>query len=378
MTLSGCLRTHKGWNDKETADTVWRAHSVDKSMGGTDHRGTIGIGVYTLHLLRGELDDALEAARDLLRLAEDETSNVPRFAGHRAAAPTLVHMGRFAEARDHAIAGLADYDPSSEHKHVHRLGYYSGVTLHSYLSHALWHQGYAEQALRSIEQSLALTEELQHPPTQAFALFQALYQFGHTMRCDAAGLRDCIARFEAVGGGRDFAVWSSVVESERAYLSLKGGGPADELDVIRRNMTWWKANAGVLVLPTLLITQARAEDCLGRRQEALASVDAAIDLCRRFGERVALAEACRLKGDLHEPDGAEKQEVCYLEALTVAHDQGSRTLELRVATDLASLWADQGDRQKAQDLLAPLYGWFTEGFDTADLKRAKSLLDELG
>ena len=208
-------------------------------------------------------------------------------------------------------------------------------------------------------------------------MFQALYQFGHAMRCDTADLHDHIARFEAIEGGSDFAVWSAVVESEKAYLSLKGGGPADELDVIRRNITWWKANAGVLVQPALLTIQARGEDCLGRRQEALSSVDAAIELGRQSGERGTLAESYRLKGHLLEPDGTEAQEACYLEALTVARDQGSRTMELRIATDLARLWAEEGDRQKAQDLLAPLYGWFTEGFDTSDLVRAKSLLDEL-
>lgn len=158
MTLGGCLRTLKGWIDDETVEAVVQARRLDDQLGGTAYRGTIGLGEYTIHLLRGELADAVECSHQLLRLAKDKDSHVSPFVGHRGAGATLVHMGRFEEARDHLEAGLADYDPSSEQQTVHKVGYYSGVTLHAYFAHVQWHLGYADQSHRSLEQGIALTE----------------------------------------------------------------------------------------------------------------------------------------------------------------------------------------------------------------------------
>jgi predicted ATPase len=113
-------------------------------------------------------------------------------------------------------------------------------------------------------------------------------------------------------------------------------------------------------------------------EDALLSIDTAIEWSDRFGEQCLIAELYRCKGELLGGNGSyEAQVTCFEKALAIARDQSSRALELRAATSLARLWSDEGDRQKAQDLLGPLYDWFSEGFDTVDLKRAKALLDEL-
>jgi predicted ATPase len=151
-------------------------------------------------------------------------------------------------------------------------------------------------------------------------------------------------------------------------------------ETVLQNLKWWRDNAGVLVLPAFYEMLARAQFVLGRRGDAVTSVDAAIDLSNRFGEQLFAAELYRRRGDLLSGSGsrdAEAQEACFEKALAIARDQSSRTMELRAANSLARLWTDQGEYQKAQDMLAPLYGWFTEGFDTADLKDAKALLEEL-
>ena len=136
----------------------------------------------------------------------------------------------------------------------------------------------------------------------------------------------------------------------------------------------------MLVLPAFYEMLARTHASLGRMGDAFSSIDVAINLSNRSGEHVHMAELYRRKGELQRvaaPGDVKPQEGCYEKALAVARDQSSRALELRAATSLARVWADQGEHRKAEDLLAPIYDWFTEGFDAADLKDAKALLLEL-
>jgi predicted ATPase len=178
-----------------------------------------------------------------------------------------------------------------------------------------------------------------------------------------------------------FDTWSALINSQRAFLSIETGETTGALDKALQNLEWWKGRAGVLVVPTLYDTLARTQQALGRKEDALLSVEAAIECANQFGEQWLLAELYRYKGDLLGCSSgsyeAAAQVVCFEKALAIARDQSSRALELRTATSLARLWAEAGDRHKAHDLLAPLYGWFSEGFDTVDLKRAKALLDEI-
>jgi class 3 adenylate cyclase/tetratricopeptide (TPR) repeat protein len=380
MTLGGCLRTSKGWIDEETVETVVQARRLDDALGGTAYRGPIGLGEYTIHLLRGELDRAVEHARDLLRLAGKEGSNVAPFVGHRGAGATLAHMGRFEEAREHLEAGLACYDPSVEQRMVHKVGYYSGVTLHAYLAHTLWHLGYADQSRQSLERAIALPNQLRHPPSQAFAWFQATFHNSPLLRDETAALRENIARFRALAREGGFATWSAFVDSQHAGLAIADGDRTAGVETVLRNLDWWRDNAGMLVLPALCEVLARAHAVAGRMSDALSSIDTALDFSSRSGERVHLAELYRRKGELLGAAATRDSglmEASYEKALEIAREQSSRSSELRAATSLARLWADQGEGRKALDLLAPIYDWFTEGFDTADLKDAKALLSDL-
>ena len=378
MTLGGCLRTLKGWNDAETVKTVFRARRLSDQMDDSPYRGAIGLGEYTIYLLRGELAKAVECGRELLRLAEMDHSGVERHIGHRAAGATLFHMGRFEEARRHLEAGLAVYDPGTEEQIVHKIGYYSGVTFHSYLAHSLWHFGFPDQSLKCLEHSISLTQKLQHPPSQAFALFQASFHYDHLMRNDVKALRYANESFLTLAEQGGFDTWSAFINSQQACLATETGDIAGAPEKVLRNLEWWKGSTGVLLVPYYYEMLARTQEGLGHMKDALRSIDTAIEWSDRFGEQLLIAELYRRKGDLLGGSGScEAQQACFEKALAIARDQSSRALELRAATSLVSLWADEGDRQKAQDLLGPLYGWFSEGFDTVDLKRAKALLDEL-
>ncbi len=380
MTLGGCLRTLKGWINEETVETVVQARRLDEQLGGTAYRGAIGVGEYTIHLMRGELAEALACSRELVRLANEDGSNVPSFTGHRGAGATLVHMGRFAEAREHLEAGLAGYDPSVEQETVHKVGYYSGVTMHAYLAHALWHQGFADQSRRSLDRAVALTHRVRHPPSQAFAWFQMAIHNSPLVRNDKEALEESIARFQALAQSGGFATWAAFVDALQACLTIEGGDKTAGFQAVSRSLEWWRDNAGMLVLPAFHETLARAHAGLGRLEDAVSCIDVAIDLSNRYGEILYLAELHRRKGELLRaaaPSDVGPQEACFERALRIARDQSSRSLELRAATSLARVWADRGDRRKAEDLLVPIHDWFAEGFDTADLKDAKALISDL-
>ena len=378
MTLGGCLRTLKGWSDGETVETVFRARQLCDQLDDSPYRGEIGLGEYTVYLLRGELDDAVRCGHELLRLANMDHSSVERHIGHRAIGATLFHMGQFEEAQHHLEAGLALYDPKTEEQIVHKIGYSSGVTFHSYLAHALWHFGYPDKALKHLDQSISLTQELQHPPSQAFALFQAAFHHHHSMRNDTEALHQVIERFQVLAREGGFDAWSAFINSQQACLAIETGDTSGALDQALQNLERWKAGAGVLMLPSFYETLARIQHALGHQEQAMLSINNAIECSNQFGEKWLLAEIYRYKGDLLADCGSSEtgaREACFEKALAIAGDHSLRTLELRAATSLARLWAEAGERHKAHDLLAPLYGWFSEGFDTLDLKRAKALLD---
>jgi tetratricopeptide (TPR) repeat protein len=347
-------------------------------MDDSPYRGAIGLGEYTIYLLRGELNSAVECGRELLRLAEMEHSSVESHIGHRAAGATLFHMGRFEEAHRHLEAGLAIYDPGTEEQVVHKIGYFSGVTFHSYLAHSFWHLGFADKSLKCLEHSIALTQKLQHPPSQAFALFQASFHYDYLMRNDVKALRHANESFLALAEQGGFDAWSAFVNSQQACLATEAGDIAGAPEKVLQNLEWWKGSVGVLVVPYFYALLSRTQEGLGRIKDAVCSIDTAIEWSDRFGEQCLIAELYRYKGELLGGSGSpEAQVTCFEKALTIAHDQSSRALELRAATSLARLWVEEGNRQKASDLLGPLYDWFSEGFDTADLKRAKALLDEM-
>jgi tetratricopeptide (TPR) repeat protein len=380
MTLGGCLRTLKGWSDEETVETVFRARRLSGQLDDSPYRGAIGLGEYTVYLLRGELDKAVECGQELLRLAEMGHSGVESHTGHRAIGATLFHMGQFEEAHRHLEAGLALYDPKTEAQIVHKIGYFSGVTFHSYLSHALWHLGFPDKSLECLEYSISLTKKLQHPPSQAFSLFQASFQYSNLMRDDVKALGHANEGFLTLAREGGFDTWSAFVNSQQACLAIESGDIIGAHDKVLQNLEWWKGSGGVLMVPYFYEMLARTHQSLGRIEDALLSIDSAIEWSNSFGEKNCLAELYRRKGDLQRAAtsvDAAVQEACYEKALAIARKQSSRALELRAATSLARLWVDQGDRRKAHDLLHPLYGWFSEGFDTADLKQAKALLDEV-
>jgi predicted ATPase len=166
----------------------------------------------------------------------------------------------------------------------------------------------------------------------------------------------------------------------RGWALVRVGQSEEGVAQLREGMAAWEALGGGLWRPTLLALLAEVYGRTGQVDKGLGVLAEALTLVDTTGERWYAAELHRLQGALWLSRSADKSaeaEACFQHAMTIAQSQGAKAWELRTATSLARLWQQQGKRQQARDLLAPVYHWFTEGFDTADVQEAKALLDEL-
>jgi predicted ATPase len=228
---------------------------------------------------------------------------------------------------------------------------------------------------------VALARRLNHPFSVAFALFMG-GTAAHWLRRDIAAQREYAAEVIAVSGAQRFPLWLGL---GRAYLAaarvMQGDAEAlpemvDGLALAAETSTTGGNQAGA---PGMFAALAEAQQAAGQLPEAQATVAMALAVAAQTGQFFFDAELHRIDGDLTLATGGADDEAAarYHRALAIAREQGARSFELRAATSLARLWRDQGKRADARDLLAPIYGWFTEGFDTRDLIDAKALLEKL-
>ena len=195
---------------------------------------------------------------------------------------------------------------------------------------------------------------------------------------DDATLDEWASQLVAVATEHSYPHWRGEGTAFRGWVNVKKGAVAEGICLLRDGIAAYRATGAELYIPHHLAVLARAFDIAGQFDEAMSSLDDALRIVERTGERWFVAELYRYKGELQLRHGcfvaAEEQ---YRRALGVAREQGARLWELRAAMSLARLRRDHGRHSAARELLAPVYGWFTEGFDTSDLKEAKGLLDAL-
>jgi predicted ATPase len=239
-------------------------------------------------------------------------------------------------------------------------------------------QGYPDTALARSEEALAAAYELGH----AFTTSQALYLtcWLHQIRGERRIVRERASALIALTAEHSLPGWSVSGTIFHGWAEANDGGTEKGIIELRRGLAAKEAIGVLQHTPNVLGLLAQLYIGMQNYDEALQALNEALARVDRLEERWFEAELRRLKGEALltlAPERAAEAEACYQQALAVARHQGARLWELRAATSLARLWRDQGKRTEARDLLAPVYGWFTEGFDTADLKDAKGLLDEL-
>jgi predicted ATPase len=372
VALGAPLLVVKGYSAPETSTASARAYELCKHVGETTQLYPVLFAQWGFHLVRAEFKHANELAAEFLDKAERQEEAVPLLMGHRVVGTSAFFLGQLMSARAHLEQTLALYDSSQARTLALLYAFNPRVTSLGYLSCVLFALGYSDQAIMRGREALNEAQQLSHPNTTAQALFFgcALNQFLGA----GPAVRDRAEELISLSSEQGFPLYLAHGTIFCGWAVAKAGQTAVGSAQLSEGLAAWRTTGAEYILPYFLTLLAEAHSCIDRAEDWLTEALARVE---RTGERWFEAELHRLKGELLLIGNQAGAEACFQRALTVARAQTVRAWELRAATSLARLWAEHGERQKALDLLAPVYGWFTEGFDTADLKDAKELLDEL-
>ena len=319
-----------------------------------------------------------ELAAQFLALAEKQGTTAPLLIAHRIMGNSLMFTGEIAEGRAHFDQGIALYDPVAHRPLATRFGQDIGVTIRGYRSWALWHLGYPEAALADSDQALKYAREIGQAGTLMNALGFA--PLTHIYCGNYATANTLVSELVALADEKSSLQWKAWGMMSQGCVSVLTGKASDAVQMITSGITAWRSMGATGFIPGWLSYLTKAYTELGKIDDAWRCIGEALTAIKTTNERWFEADINRMAGETAlmspQPDAAKAQ--AYFErALAVARGQQAKSWELRAATSMARLLRDQGKRDAARDLLAPVYGWFTEGFDTRDLKEAKALLDAL-
>jgi predicted ATPase len=319
-----------------------------------------------------------ELAAQFLSLAEKQRAEVPLMIGHRLMGFSMTFTGSISQGRAHFDGALALYDPAKHRPLAMRFGQDARVTLLAWRSWAMWVLGYSEVALDDAQQSLIDAREIGHAASLMLALVSTSRI--HIFRGNYAAAAPFIDELTTLADDKGALYWGAMGRLQRGWLFALTGKAADAIRVITAGIAATRSTGATWSVSFSLSYLARGYAELGRFDEAWRCIGEATTTMEATKESLWEAEIHRLAGELAlmSPEGdAAKAEAHFEHALAVARQQQAKSWELRAAMSMARLWRDQGKRDEARDLLGPVYDWFTEGFDTLDVKEAKTLLDEL-
>jgi predicted ATPase len=323
-------------------------------------------------------DVCRDLATHFLVLAEKHGAKEVRLAGHYVMGTSLMYAGNIQEGRAHYDRAMALYDPAEHRLLATRFGQDLRVVALCHRSRALWLLGHPEGAQANVDHALKGAHEMGHAATLMFAL--AFTSFTLVCCGNYATVNAQLDELAALADEKGALPWKAAAILFQGSVSALTGKAPDTVRMITSGLMAWRSTGTTTLAPFWLAYLARAHAELGQFDEAWRCIGEAITAVETTKESWCEAEVHRVAGEIAlkspQPDTV-KAEVYFERALAVARAQQAKSWELRAAMSMARLWRDQGKRDEARNLLAPVYGWFTEGFDTLDLKEAKALLDEL-
>ena len=336
-------------------------------------------GLWRFYVQRDQLRTARELGDTLLRLAHRADDAALLALAHYALGVTWFHLGALPAARQHLEDALARSRPDQRGTPLVRMGVDPGMNSRLYAAMTLWLLGYPAQALAHLHAALALAHALVHPFSLAFA--RCWVAIVSQCRRDVPAVHEHAEAAVALSTAQGFPLWAAAGTSLRGWALARQGQDAEGMAQVRQGLAAWRANGSAAGAPYFYTILADVCDHLGHPADGLQALAEAHALVEQQEERYWEAEVCRLRGVLllRQPGTSQEEaEAWLLRALDVARRQEAKSLELRAAMSLARLWQQQGKQAAAHQLLADVYSWFTEGFDTADLQEAKMLRDALG
>jgi class 3 adenylate cyclase/predicted ATPase len=376
IALGAVLLAVKGFAAPETGHAYASARALWEQLGSPSEFLQVPYGESVYRVFRGEFDLAQRLAEDLLRLSRQRGDSSGLILGDFSCGRNLMLAGRLASSRSHLEEVLALYNPISHSPLVHQVGTHPHVNSQAYLGIVLFCLGLPDQAFAQSSAAIAEARRRAHPPSLAASLAHGARLL--SLDGESAVLGEWVDQLVAVATEQGFSQWRAMGTINRGWIKVKNGDVAEGISLLRSGSATYRATGAEMWVPHSTTLLARACAIAGRVEEALILLDDALQIVERTGERWLAAELNRHKGQLLLRQGhAEAAEELYRKALSIAEEQEAKLWELRAAASLARLRRDQGRHAEARDLLAPVYNWFTEGFDTQDLKEAKALLDEL-
>jgi class 3 adenylate cyclase/tetratricopeptide (TPR) repeat protein len=374
IALGPALGAIHGAGSLEVETTYTRARELVDRLGDTSRRFPVLWGLWYVSYTRGEYPAARDAGERLLDAVRSGEDTGQLVEAHHALWATLTAMGRAAEAVVHGDRGVALYDVELHSAQALMYGGHdAGVCCRYQTAANRWLLGYPDRALAGIQDSLRLADRLQHPMTQTVATWLAAW-LAH-QRGDREGTMAATQRLSSLVREHQFTVWGD------AAIVLPPAARGDRLDaqavaelhrqVLAVSGSAWRRLLCLCVVAELCVQAGLADDGL----TVLGSID------DRHRNTIYAPEVHRLEGELflrRFPPDEDAADRCFRRALDLARERGEKSLELRAAMSLARLLQRRGLREPGRHTLAAVYGWFTEGFDTEDLRAAKALLAELG
>jgi len=414
ITLGTPLMATKGYAAPEVEKTYTRARELCRQVGETPRLFPVLRGLWQFHLLRAELQTARELGEQLFSLAQRVHDPALFSEAYWAQGVTLWILGEFAPAREHFEHGIVLYDPQQHRSHAFLYGLDSGVGCLIQGALVLWFLGYPEQALKRSHEALTLAQELSHLLSLVFALYFAAWL--HQLRREVQATQERAEAVIALCNEQGFPLYLAGGTIQQGWTLAEQGQVGDGIALLRQGLAAWRTIGAEEGGPWFLALLAEAYEKAGQPEEGLKVLAEALDAVDKTGERFYEAELYRLKGQLtlqqskvqgpkskveetfpsrvgiaHQnvsiaeagtvggahPTIAAEAESYFLKAIEIARQQNAKLLELRAVTSLSRLWQQQGKKGEARQMLAEIYGWFAEGFDTIDLQEAKALLEEL-
>jgi class 3 adenylate cyclase/predicted ATPase len=385
VALANALMYVKGYAAPETKAAVEQARSLIEQAEALGEPAedplllfSVLYGFWVANTVAFNGDVMRDHAARFLTLAEKQGAAGPLMVGHRLMGTSLVSTGDIAKARAHCDKAIALYDPVEHRPLATRFGQDVGVAILFWRSWALWLLGYPAAALADADDALTNAREIGHAGTLMYILHGAIWT--HIQCGDYAIAAAQSQELIALADEKGAPYWKALGMMNQGWVLARTGNASDAIKMLTSGITAYRSTGSTIFITFYLLNLAHARAELGQLEEAWRGIGEAMTAVETTKETWCEAEVHRTAGEIGqlspEPDAA-KAEAYFERALAVAREQQAKSWELRAAMSMARLWRDQGKRQQARELLAPVYGWFTEGFDTLDLKEAMNLLTEL-
>jgi len=379
MLIGVPLGVARGWSHPEFESTYARARELASQIGEAPELSRVLVGLAVAYQTKGDLAAAVELTQEALAAAERTGAVFDLLSAHVVAGSPLLYQGHFLQALQHFEQTIRLYNPTEHASYAYIMGADRGATAHAHASVCQLYLGYADRALALSEAAMALAKRVGHPLSLANTLLHACVV--RYERRELELTRERAAELIHLAEQLGFPFFLRVARFFRGIVRVESGEGESGVAEMQQALLAMAETGSGIGAPAILLVLAEGLRKVGRCEEALGVVGLGLARAEMQGQHYCDAELHRERAEIlldHDGDAAKEAEALLGQSLAIARRQEAKSFELRAATRLARLWRRQGKHDQARALLVPIYDWFTEGFDTRDLKDAKALLAELG